>query len=175
MNRVLSRDYRQGLTSVMGAVILALSLFAQHVIIATSFALLAAGLTFFSWMSCYRRLRAIADTPSSRIDSAAQGYVELIGTLRAVPGFPLHSPPSGEPCVWYQYWERIYTGIRWEGGAGKSEVPFMIEDGSGVCLVMPRGAEMNGIDPKSRQKGNTKSPTKGDCISMEWLLRCSMP
>lgn len=171
MNRVLANDYRQGLTSIMGAVILVLSLFAAHIVIATSFALLAAGLAFFSWKSCYRRLRAIADTPSSRIASAAQGHVELIGTLRALPGFPLHGPLSGESCVWYRYWERRYTGIGWMRSAGETEAPFMMEDGSGACLVMPRGAEMTGLDPISRRKGNPRSPSKGDYEAMEWLLR----
>lgn len=171
MNRVLANDYRQGLTSIMGAVILVLSLFAAHIVIATSFALLAAGLAFFSWKSCYRRLRAIADTPSSRIASAAQGHVELIGTLRALPGFPLHGPLSGESCVWYRYWERRCTGIGWKRSAGETEAPFMMEDGSGACLVMPRGAEMTGLDPISRRKGNPRSPSKGDYEAMEWLLR----
>ncbi len=40
-------------------------------------ALTAAGL--LAWLASYKRYRLIADTPTSQITSAAQGYVELVG------------------------------------------------------------------------------------------------
>ena len=51
---------------------------------------LAAGLigisSFFAWYANLRRYRAIADTPTSRIASAPQGYVELTGKGVHPPG-----------------------------------------------------------------------------------------
>lgn len=44
--------------------------------------------SLIAWVFAQRRRRAIADTPTSRIASAAQGYVELSGY-----GKPLDYPP----------------------------------------------------------------------------------
>ena len=49
---------------------------------------LIAAISLCAWMSALRRRRAITDTPTSRIASAAQGYVELSGS-----GRPLDHPP----------------------------------------------------------------------------------
>ena len=40
---------------------------------------LMAIISVFAWLSSLNRLRAIRDTPTSRVASAAQGYVELTG------------------------------------------------------------------------------------------------
>ena len=48
------------------------------------------------------KLRLIVDTPTARIRSAAQGYVELTGI--AHPHRELVAAPlTGTPCVWYRY------------------------------------------------------------------------
>jgi len=38
-----------------------------------------------AWLAALKRYRVIADTPTAVLRSAAQGYVELLGTCRAVP------------------------------------------------------------------------------------------
>src|SRR5271170_582457 len=58
-------------------------------------------LSFVVWVINYRRLRTIGHTPLSKIDSAAQGYVELSG--RAEPIIPLVSEITKTPCVWYRH------------------------------------------------------------------------
>ena len=59
-----------------------------------SFALV--GLTsFWAWYANLRRYRTVADTPTSRIASAPQGYIELVGRGRQPPGAGLVSPISG--------------------------------------------------------------------------------
>jgi len=97
----------------------------------------------FAWLSALKRLRAIRDTPTSRIASAAQGYVELNGRGRAC-GEPMISKLSRLPCLWYRYrideknsenkWRTIDTG--------ESSEPFLLDDGSGTCIVDPSGAEI---------------------------------
>ena len=58
---------------------------------------LMAAVSFFAWIANYRRLRQIADTPTSNVATAAQGYAELAG--RAEPaGAPLRATYSGRPC-----------------------------------------------------------------------------
>lgn len=78
-----------------------------------SFALV--GLTsFWAWYANLKRYRTVADTPTSRIASAPQGYVELVGRGQQPPGAGLLSPISGLPCLWYRYRVERKNGDRWE-------------------------------------------------------------
>lgn len=103
-----------------------------------------AALSLLAWSSSWRRARLIDDTPTSRILSAAQGYVELIGRGQPLAGLPLLSPLNGLPCLWYRYLiERRNSKNQWvTESRGESEAGFVIDDGSGLCLVDPEGAEM---------------------------------
>ena len=68
------------------------------------FALLAvAAVSFFAWLANYRRYRQIHDLPTSRVASAAQGYVELYGHAQMLPGEPVVSRLSRRRCCWYSY------------------------------------------------------------------------
>src|SRR3954471_22107283 len=58
---------------------------------------------FIAWLLSLRRMLAISGTPTARIASAAQGYVELVGRAMPHPGGALRSRFSQLPCVWYQY------------------------------------------------------------------------
>ena len=50
-----------------------------------------------------RKARLLEDTPTSLIRSAAQGYVELRGHARLMPGPQIISPLSLTRCVWWRY------------------------------------------------------------------------
>lgn len=107
-----------------------------------SFALV--GLTsFWAWFANLKRYRTVADTPTSRIASAPQGYIELVGRGRQPPGEGLVSPVSGLPCLWYRYRIEHRNGDRWEQvESGISHDTFGVDDGSGHVLVDPEGAEI---------------------------------
>jgi hypothetical protein len=95
--------------------------------------------------------RLIEDTPTSRIRSAAQGYVELAGRCRALDATRNLAPLTQRPCVWWHYRiqkktesgpsgkrRQSWTTIR----SGRSELPFLLDDGTGECIVQPGGAEI---------------------------------
>mgnify|MGYP001764146072 CR=1 FL=1 len=99
----------------------------------------------------FRRARLIEDTPTSRIRSAAQGYVEIEGNARLLAGTQNLAPLTQRPCVWWRY----KISKRTESGSGKnrrsqwqtvasgtSSVPFVLDDGTGECIVQPDGAEV---------------------------------
>lgn len=121
-------------------------------------------LSLLAWTSAYRRARAVADTPTSKVASAAQGYVELVGTGRPLAGTPLMSPLSHVPCLWFRYTvERKDSDNKWvTDEKGESDASFILDDGSGECLVDPEGAEM-----LITQK---ESWVQGDRRYTEWLL-----
>ncbi|MCX8049440.1 MAG: E3 ubiquitin ligase family protein [Methylohalobius sp.] len=106
-----------------------------------------AGLFYFGFKKLYLAC-LMEDTPTARIRSAPQGYVELEGLAVAL-GELLHAPLSGRACVWYQYRiDRRQTG--WQGRkhwvsleGGTSEAIFGLEDDTGQCVVDPEGAEIH--------------------------------
>ena len=62
-----------------------------------------AAISVLAWLSALSRLRTIRDTPTSKIASAAQGYVELTGHGRPFGEQPLLGKLSLLPCLWYRY------------------------------------------------------------------------
>jgi hypothetical protein len=95
------------------------------------------------WAANFRRSRAVADTPTSRIGSAHQGYVELVGKAKPFDHTPMLSPLSQTPCVWFRYRIEERRDNKWQvRGEGRSEASFRLQDDSGTALVDPEGAEV---------------------------------
>ena len=93
----------------------------------------------------YRRARAIADIATSRIGSAAQGYVEVVGKAKADPSELIFTPYSRISCIWYRYRAYSRDGDRGEWqqiDSGSSFTTFEISDGTGACRVDPEHAEV---------------------------------
>ena len=97
-----------------------------------------------AWLSALKRLRMVRDTPTSRVASAAQGYVELIGRGRQIKEAPLLSKFTALPCLWYRYTvKRRDSNDKWEiMDSGESQDCFLLRDDTGVCLVDPDQAEI---------------------------------
>jgi hypothetical protein len=102
----------------------------------------------FRWLHIARMLE---DTPTSRIRSAAQGYVELVGRAGPLAGARNLAPLTQRPCVWWRYRIQRRTGsaangkqrAKWQTvNSGRSEQPFLLDDGTGECIVQPTGAEV---------------------------------
>lgn len=108
-----------------------------------------AGATVYSLYYCFvswRRNRVVGDTPTSRVRSAAQGYIEFTGRGRMTPNKENKAPLTGLPCTWWRYKIEERSGSRsrsWTAvQSGTSEEPFLLDDGTGQCLIDPRGAEV---------------------------------
>ncbi|OYW36257.1 MAG: hypothetical protein B7Z35_13115 [Hydrogenophilales bacterium 12-61-10] len=127
-----------------------------------SFALV--GLTsFWAWHANLKRYRTVADTPTSRIASAPQGYVEVVGRGQQPLGTSLVSPISGLPCLWYRYQIEEKIDNRWEHvQSDVSHDTFGVNDGTGQLLVDPDGAQII----TSRKQVSTL----GNLRKTEWTL-----
>jgi hypothetical protein len=110
----------------------------------TSLGLMAA-ISLTTWLSALKRLRAVRDTPTSKIASAAQGYVELNGRGTAFGDTPLYSKLKLHPCLWYRYQiERRDSEKDWKTeDSGESYDSFLLRDQSGVCVIDPEQAEIS--------------------------------
>jgi hypothetical protein len=112
------------------------------------FALAAAAVySFWYAFKAWRKNRVIEDTATSRIRSAAQGYVELSGRGVLPPNAVNRGPLTGVPCTWWRYKieERRSSGRSRSWSTVQSDTsaaPFLLDDGTGQCLVDPRGAEV---------------------------------
>ena len=121
---------------------------------------LAAALVCSFWYAfkSWAKNRAIADTPTSRVRSAAQGYVELSGRGVLPPDSKNKGPLTGLPCTWWRYKiedrgrrsrfpslssSNLGDPLSWSCvDSGTSTEPFVLDDGTGQCLIDPRGAEV---------------------------------
>ncbi|RJG14433.1 hypothetical protein D3879_14155 [Pseudomonas cavernicola] len=114
---------------------------------------------------CLRRLaeaRHLLDTPTSKIRSAAQGYVEFYGVLEPVPETLIYGPLTGKPCLWWRFRIEEYSsngkGRSWRPvESGSSEAWLRLADATGDCLINPQGAQ---VRPATREvwKGNLRHP-----------------
>lgn len=116
-----------------------------------------------SWIIAWRYVRAVADTPTSRVASAAQGYVELQGSGRAFEGPPVLSKLSQTPCLWFRYLVEQQRDREWHTeDSGESDESFILDDGSGECLVDPEGAQV--------LTSTKKTWNSGDYRYTEWFM-----
>ena len=113
---------------------------------------------FLVWMSSYRRSRAIADTPTSRIASAAQGYVELYGYASASPEFRIAAKSGSMPCVWFRcVTYRRGSDNKWRVvDRSVSDSLFEMSDGTGSCMVDPDHAEVISTNRRTWYEGDYK-------------------
>jgi hypothetical protein len=120
---------------------------------------------FWLMVRAGRRLRYLADTPTSKAKGVFIGQVELAGCAMLTP--PRRSFLAEVDCVWFSYtieeeWERWETETYtdkdgksqtrrvlksgWTQIAdGREEPAFYIEDETGSVLVQPEGAEIESL------------------------------
>ena len=97
--------------------------------------------------------RYITDTPRSKISSAAQGFVEVQGRCEFYGNRETQGFMSGPPCVWHRYLLLRLRPIPLQVGA--SEIPFIVRDDSGVCVVDPTGAKIVSSSKRSWSSDGT--------------------
>ena len=105
----------------------------------------AAGLYWFYYG--FSRQRGVADTPTSRIASAAQGYVEVFGEAFRLKGIRELFAQNGVPCLWY----RRVGGMDLDAAADGTQEPFGVRDETGHAIVLPYHAY---VEPVRRHTSN---------------------
>jgi hypothetical protein len=102
----------------------------------------------WSFIRYLRFVRLIEDTPTSKIRSAAQGFIELEGRGVLIPQATIASPLSGSVCIWYRYKieRKVVNGknTHWRTiQSGSSPHPIRIDDTTGQCLLAQKGASIH--------------------------------
>ena len=136
----------------------------------------AAGISIVSGFGIFynvRRARIIEDTPTSKIRSAAQGYVEIIGAGQYFSNRPVIAPLTLTECVWYAFdiekKEVRHTSkgsqTHWRTVESRTSPDyFKLVDETGHCVVNPHGAEVH-PDTKDVWYGHSRWPDKASVIN----------
>jgi hypothetical protein len=130
---------------------------------------LAAGSAYCSWRTWRHvsNIRLIEDTPTCKIRSAPQGYVELEGLGKLMDGPPIIAKLSGLPCVWYRYkieqqvttHYKGHTQTRWEViEKDESTETFWLQDDTGRVVIDPEGAN---VTPRHKDSWRSSSSIGG--------------
>ncbi|MGH8442633.1 MAG: GIDE domain-containing protein [Nevskiaceae bacterium] len=128
----------------------------------TAAAAVAAVAGFVACFVFLHRARLMENMPTSRLRSAAQGYVELEGDARLMEGPPIIAPLTKNRCIWWSFRidEKQKSGknSNWVTvERGRSDDCFELDDGTGKCVVDPDGA--NVISRHSQTwYGSSRSP-----------------
>ncbi len=127
--------------------------------------IVAAGWGFWRGFRWWHWSRLIEDTPTSRVRSAAQGYVELAGIGQKMPGETIFAPLSLQPCTWWSFVieKRVQSGKRrrWKVISHQTSTHlFHLKDETGLCIIDPDGAE---VLPRVTDtwRGDTPMPVAG--------------
>jgi hypothetical protein len=128
-------------------------------------AIVVAVASFASAFYFFMRKRIMEDMPTSKIRSAAQGYIEVDGKGDLLEGPPIIGPLTGKTCTWYSYKieerRRNNKNSNWTTiEKGKSEELFLIIDDTGECVIDPEGASVTPSE-KDVWHGATTRPTQG--------------
>ncbi len=138
-------------------------------------AVVVGGAAALRWV---RKARLIEDMPTSRIRSAAQGYVELAGRALPLADTRNLAPLTQRPCVWWRYRisKKVESGSgkhrrqHWQTVAsGRSSLPFLLDDDTGQCIVKPDGAEIVTTETTTWY-GHTPWPTTAPGGGPKWFL-----
>lgn len=115
---------------------------------ALAFAAIVAVSGYLMWRRNMRAANLMAGTATSRIASAAKGYVELVGTARGAGGAPVRDPIQFVECLWYKLVTEkrslLSRNRQWEvESRAASTEPLSLEDGTGSCLIVPGEAKID--------------------------------
>lgn len=123
----------------------------------TGLAFAAAGLSLWAWTRSRKHYRQIADIPTAKLSTAPQGYVEVTGTGGIHPDYPVVSPLTGLPCLWFEFTVWRIDGNRSRViSSGISTLPFSLSDGKGRALVIPEAARVITRHSRSWRSGDEK-------------------
>ncbi|MEK6663596.1 MAG: hypothetical protein AABY73_06985 [Pseudomonadota bacterium] len=126
---------------------------------------------FWMWQHGQRLARIIEDIPTSRIASAPQGYVELLGQACELADMSLVTGLSGTACLWYR-WQIARRG---GGGHGNDLVATLIsqtvyipdeheesqscigiQDSTGEAVIFPYGSEIIAAHRETWYEGDAR-------------------
>lgn len=111
------------------------------------FGIAATWLGYYAWRKGSRETSLMRGTATAKIGTAAKGYAEVQGRASAAPHGALRDPITHERCVWFSVVTEkfsILEKFQWKTvKSARSSSPFVIDDGTGRCLISPSEVSMD--------------------------------
>ncbi len=96
------------------------------------------------WRRTMRAANLMEGTATSRVATAAKGYVELSGTARGAGGAPVRDPIEGLACLWFKVVTERRSGNDWDVERRQASIePLSLQDATGSCLIIPGEAKID--------------------------------
>lgn len=158
MLKHLRSGYANLITSGSHLVLLLIALKIGTALAWTGALVLISAISFLAWAANLRRNRTIADIPTSKIGSAAQGYAEIYGRACREREYLAEGKLGSLPCVWYRFvtYQKDSENEWKVVDRGTSDSMFGVEDGSGRVLVDPDYAEVITSHTRTWYEGDYK-------------------
>lgn len=140
--------------------------------------ILIALICFYIFFRNWKRLRIIEDTPTAKLRSAHQGYIEVEGKGQLIDDQFIYAPLSNHRCIWYHsqiecretFIHKGRSQTRWNTiYQNTSDHRFKLLDGMSNCFVDPVGAEVHSNEPLVWY-GNTEWPTTTNILESQSIL-----
>jgi hypothetical protein len=123
-------------------------------------AVIAAATGYGLWRNGMKLRGLSASTATSKVASAAKGFVELSGIARALNSEVLRDPITHKSCVWYHFETEERNRWGWNSDwrvikSATSERPFVLDDGTALCAIMASHATVDRRQPEVIRKSST--------------------
>jgi hypothetical protein len=123
-------------------------------------AVLAAVSGYGLWRNGMKLRSLSSNTATSKVASAAKGFVELSGIARALNSDVLRDPITHKPCVWYHF--ETEERKRWGKNSdwrvinsATSARPFVLDDGTALCAILTLQATIDRRKPEVIKQSST--------------------
>ena len=121
----------------------------------------AAGIGYGLWRNGMKVRTLSTSTATSKVATAAKGFVELAGIARALNSQPLRDPIAHRPCVWYhcdtEERNRRGKGNDWRiVNSVTSARPFVLDDGTALCAILSLQATIERPKPELIKESSTR-------------------
>lgn len=117
----------------------------------------------------FNRARHLAGIPRSKIRSAPQGYIEIVGKARALAPVPYYVPGLRQPCVWFECSYREGVGDDTRTVYKRTESSFLVDDGTGVCRIDPHAMKIETVAATSHRFNLQGRGARDGLLATRWI------
>ena len=131
--------------------------------------ILVAAISLFLTFRYFNLARHLQNIPRSKIRSAPQGYIEIIGKARLAVPIPFYVPELKHPCVWFECSYRQGHDDSSTVVFKRSASSFLVDDGTGVCRIDPHDMRIETRSEKTHQFNKIGLDAREGLISTRWI------
>ena len=131
--------------------------------------IVVATISLFLAVRYFNLARHLQNIPRSKIRSAPQGHIEIIGRARPLVPVPYYLPETDIPCVWFELSYRHGQGDSSATEFKRTESSFLVDDGTGTCRIDPQAMAIETRAGKDNQLNKLGLENQSGLLSARWI------